>query len=157
MTLYARDVMTRDPVVLHPTDPAVRAARLLAERSIGALPVCDQEGRLLGVVSDADLLKPYTAEARARRRWWLDALAEGTDLAAEFLDYARGRSRSVAELMSREVETASEDTSAASLAEILSQPFAKRVFIVRDGRLVGVVTRRDLVRALATAPEALEE
>ncbi len=157
MSLTAGEIMTREVVSALPSDTVSTVARKLAERGIGGMPVCEADGTLLGVITDADLLKPFSTSAIARRRWWLDALAEGTDLAAEFKEYSRADHRTAAELMSRDVVTATEDTPASDLAEMLSEPFNKRVFILRGKQLVGVVTRQDLVRALAEGAEGLED
>jgi CBS domain-containing protein len=90
-----------------------------------------------------------------RRDWWLGLLAEGTDLAPEFLDYMRLDNRLARDLMTSPAITASEDTSGSEIADLLQHHHIKRVPIVKDGKVVGIVSRADLVRALARTPEAL--
>jgi CBS domain-containing protein len=82
-------------------------------------------------------------------------LAEGTELAPEFLDYVRLDKRRARDLMTRDVITATEGTSTAELADMLSRHRIKRVPILRDGKLVGIVSRADLVRVLARSPGGL--
>jgi len=90
-----------------------------------------------------------------RRAWWLGMLAEGTDLAPEFLDYLRVDRRHAKDLMIREVVSATEGTKLSEIADLMSRHRIKRVPILRDGKLVGVVSRGDIVRALARSPTAL--
>jgi len=90
-----------------------------------------------------------------RREWWLRHLADGTDLAPEFLNYVKGARTSARELMRTDVITATETTSTADVAELMMKHDIKRVPILRDGKLVGIVTRADLVKMIAHSPDAL--
>src|ERR1700751_5319563 len=89
MTIEAASIMTRKVVTVGPDDSVARVAAVLAEHEISAAPVCDKEGKLLGMLSEGDLMRPFGQENALRRAWWLGMLAEGTDLAPEFLDYLR--------------------------------------------------------------------
>jgi CBS domain-containing protein len=81
--------------------------------------------------------------------WWLEKLAEGEDLATEFLDYLKATDRPVREVMVSPVITVTADASAQAIAEILQQRHIKRVPVLRDGRLVGIISRADVIRALS--------
>jgi CBS domain-containing protein len=155
--LAASSIMTRKVVTARPTDTVSHVARLLADNAISAVPVCDDAGALLGMVSEGDLMRPFVESNVRRRAWWLTLLADGTDLAPEFLDYVRLDRHAVGDLMTRPVITADESAGVTDLAELLVQHRIKRLPIVRDGRLVGIVSRADVIRAIARSPDAVAE
>ena len=155
--LDASSIMTRSVVTAHPTDTVARVARLLSENAISAVPVCDDSGALLGMASEGDLMRPFVDSSVRRRAWWLTLLADGTDLAPEFLDYVRLDRHQVSDLMTRPVITATETASVTELAELMVMHRIKRLPIVRDGKLVGIVSRADVIRAIAQSPEAVVE
>lgn len=155
MTIDAASIMTRDVVTAGPEDTVARVAALLAEHEISAVPVCGKDGKLLGMLSEGDLMQPFGQENALRRAWWLGLLAEGTDLAPEFLDYVRLDRRRAKDLMKTDIVTATERSSAPEIADLLTKHRIKRVPIVRDGKLVGIVSRADLIRAMARSPNEL--
>lgn len=155
MTIDAASIMTRDVVTAGPDDTVARVAALLAEHEVSAVPVCDKDGKLLGMLSEGDLMRPFGQENALRRAWWLGLLAEGTDLAPEFLDYVRLDRRRAKDLMKTDIVTATERSSAPEIADLLTKHRIKRVPIVRDGKLVGIVSRADLIRAMARSPNEL--
>ena len=155
--LDASGIMTRNVVTAHPTDTVARVARLLSENAISAVPVCDDAGALLGMVSEGDLMRPFVNSSVKRRAWWLTLLADGTDLAPEFLEYVRLDRHQVRDLMTTPVITADASASVTELAEMMVQHRIKRVPIVRDGKLVGIVSRADVIRSIAQSPEAVVE
>jgi CBS domain-containing protein len=157
MTIDAASIMTRNVVTAGPEDTVARVAALLAEHDISAVPVCDKDGKLLGMLSEGDLMHPFGQENALRRAWWLGMLAEGTDLAPEFLDYVRLDQRRAKDLMKTDVVTASDRASAAEVADLLDKHKIKRVPILHDGKLVGIVSRADLIRAMARSPDALTD
>jgi CBS domain-containing protein len=150
--ITARDVMTKDVLTFPPDMLSKRAAKLLLERGISAAPVVDALGTPIGMVSENDLLM---REIGGRVRWsrWLELLAEGADQAQEFLSYLKTYDRPVREVMVAPVITVAEDASVEAIASTLQKHRIKRVPVLRDGRIVGIVTRADLVRALATNRE----
>lgn len=153
----AANVMTRDVLSVGPDDTVAEAAGKLAGRGISAAPVLDAGGRLLGIVSEGDLMRPFGRERQMHRAWWLNLLAEGTDLAPDFLEYMRLDRRRVRELMQTPVVTVTEDMSLPAIADLLERHHLKRVPVLRDGRVVGIVSRADIVRAVATAPVEIVE
>jgi CBS domain-containing protein len=154
MTITAASIMTRKVICAGPDDPVAKLARLLSDHRISAVPVCDAHGNLLGMVSEGDLMRPFGKANALKREWWLEMLAEGTDLAPAFLDYIKQDNRTAADLMTAPVITASEDTTLADLAELLSGHLIKRVPVLRGGKMTGIVSRSDIVRALAYSPDA---
>jgi CBS domain-containing protein len=155
MSLNAASIMTRNVVTVGPDATVAEVAALLAEHEISAVPVCGRDGTVLGMLSEGDLMRPFGAANEMRRAWWLGVLAEGTDLAPEFLEYIRADKRRAADLMTRDVVSAAKTTTAAEIADLIGIHHIKRVPILREGKLVGIVSRADLVRALAHSPSAL--
>jgi CBS domain-containing protein len=148
-SMNARDVMTPAVVSVSPETPTRRVAKLLLEKGISAMPVVDAGGAPIGMVSEGDLIGRDANKREARRDWWLEMLAEGTTLAREFLDHVKATDRPVREVMAAPVITVEEDTPVQVIAHLLEEHRIKRVPVVREGRIVGIVSRADLVRALA--------
>lgn len=154
MPLNAAAIMSRQVITAQLEDNVRVVAQLLTDHGISAVPVCDGQGHVAGMLSEGDLIKPFTAQNALHRDWWLSLLAEGSDLAPAFLDYIRLDRRCAADLMSKPVIAARETASLSELAQLLDQHRIKRVPILRDGKLVGIVSRADLVKAI---PEAVLE
>ncbi|MFZ5790345.1 MAG: CBS domain-containing protein [Pseudomonadota bacterium] len=147
--MNARDVMTREVVSVSPDMSARQVAELLLAKGISAVPVVDDNGAPIGMVSEGDLIGRAEAEREARRDWWLTLLAEGETLNPDFLASLRTGGRSVREIMSAPVVTVGEETDVVEIARLLAAHRIKRVPVVRDGRIVGIVSRADLLHALA--------
>jgi CBS domain-containing protein len=146
--MKAKDVMSSPVIGTRPESTVGEVAALLYERQISALPVL-QDGRLVGIVSEADLLHRYeigTEEAR-EGSWWSRLLA--TDRSIE--TYIRSHARRVADIMTREVVTVTPEATLAEVAALFEARRVKRVPVVEAGQVVGMVSRADLVRALARA------
>lgn len=155
MTLTAAEVMTHDVVTVRPDDTVAHVARLLCEHEISAVPVCDAAGHVLGMLSEGDLMRPFGQENALKRAWWLNVLAEGTELAPAFLDYLRLDQRRARDLMTASVISAGPDSTVGEIADLLARHRIKRVPVLRDGVLAGIVSRADVVRVLAEQPDAL--
>ena len=155
MSITAADIMTTNVKTVSPDASVAEVARVLSDNGISAAPVCDDQGKVIGMLSEGDLLRPVSHGSSVRRSWWLNLLAEGTDLAPQFADYIRLDNRRARDLMQTGVITAAEGTTAPELADLLTQHHIKRVPVLCDGKLVGIVSRADLVRAMARSPEAL--
>jgi len=146
--MQASDVMVREVVTVHADTPVAEAIRLLTERDISALPVVDEQDRLVGIISEADLLHRVELGTEKHRPWLLESLAAATTLAKEF---AKSHGKKVGEVMTTNVVSASEDTPLAEIAMLFERYRIKRVPIVRDGKVVGIVSRTNLIQALASA------
>jgi len=144
--MKAIDVMIRDVVTVTPDTEVSKAVSLLAQHDISALPVVDGD-ELVGIISEADLLHRTEIGTETHRPWWLEAITPASTLAEEF---AKSHGKKVSELMTENVITASEDDSLADLATLLERHRIKRVPIVKDGKLVGIVSRSNLIQALAS-------
>lgn len=157
MPLDAASLMSTEVITVTPDMSINQVARLMADRRISAVPVCEADGTLVGMLSEGDLLRPMTTEAETRRAWWLRMLAEGTALAPEFLDYVRVDRRRVRDLMVTDVISVTEQTPAQDVVALLIRHWIKRVPVLRDGKVVGIVARADLVGAMAGMRDALQE
>lgn len=155
MATTAGSIMTQTVVTAGPDDTVGALAALFTRHGISAVPVCEKDGTLLGIVSEGDLMRPFGEANQLRRDWWLGLLADGEQLAPDFLDYLRLDRRRARDLMTTNVVTATEDTSVERIADMLQSHRIKRVPILRDGKVVGVVSRADLIRALAHTPDVM--
>jgi len=151
--IRARDVMTSPVITVKATTTVKEVARLFLERRISATPVLDDQGKLVGIVSEGDLVHRSEISTERRRPWWLVLMAGDEGLAAE---YIRAHAKRVDDLMSRNVITAAPDTPLHEIAEMLEKYGIKRLPIVRDGQLVGIVSRANLVQAIATSGSKLD-
>jgi CBS domain-containing protein len=153
--MYAKDVMTTEVITVTPETTVQELARILSEKTISGAPVVDAGGNIVGVVTEGDLVRRAETgtERRAKRRrsWWLDSLAADEEAARE---YVKAHGRTVNDIMSRRVFSVGEDTDLAEIADMLMTHRIKRVPVVRDGKVVGIVSRANLVRALATTSAA---
>jgi len=146
--MKAVDVMVRDVVTVKPDDEVADAVRLLAEHDVSALPVVDDDENVVGVISEADLIHRPEIGTEKQRPWWLEAVTPASKLAGEF---AKSHGRRVEEVMSTDVVSASEDTPLGEIATLFERHRIKRVPILRGGRLVGIVSRSNLIQALASS------
>jgi CBS domain-containing protein len=152
MAMLARDLMTRTPLTLPPDAPLATVASIFAERGISGAPVVAQDGRLLGIVTEGDLIRRLSASAEEPRGWLAGFLAPAGRQAA---DFARVHGRTAQDVMSRHIHGVAEDAPISEVARLIEQHRIRRVPVLRDGVLVGIVSRADLLRALmAPAGEA---
>ena len=144
--MHAIDVMTSEVISVDENATVPAVAKLLAERGISAVPVVDKDNRVIGMVSEGDLLHRAETGTERRRSWWLEMMASTNKLAG---DYIKSHSGRVKDVMTRNVLSVTETTSVSDIAVLLETNRIKRVPVVRDGKLVGIVSRANLVRALA--------
>ncbi len=151
--MQARDVMV-SPVHTVKTDALIQdVAKLFLERRISAAPVVDDEGNLVGIISEGDLLHRAEIGTGRRHSWWLSLIADHQVFAAE---YIKEHAQHVRDVMTRNVITAAPDTPLDAVAAVLEKNAIKRVPIVENGQLVGVVSRANLIQALAADRKGLE-
>ena len=119
--------------------------------SAGA-PVVGEKGELVGIVSEGDLIRRPETGTSKRHSWWLELLSNERTLAAE---YVKSHSRKVADVMTSDVITAKPDTPLGEIAAMLERNRIKRVPIVEGGKIVGLVSRANILQALASATKKL--
>ncbi len=146
--MNARDVMTTHVITISPNATIQNVAELLLQNRISALPVLNQDGALVGIVSEGDLLRRSEVGTDRRRAWWLRMLIGQETLAAE---YVKSHAAKVADVMTKRVIVAEPMTPLSEIATLLERNSIKRVPIVENRRLVGIVTRANLVQAYAVA------
>jgi len=151
--MEAADVMVTNVVTVGPEASVQDVAQILLDARISGIPVVDRDGELVGVVSEGDLVRRAETGTGRRRPWWLALFTGREALAAEFV---REHSRRVADIMTREVVTATPDTPLSTIARLLERNAIKRLPIVQDGKVVGIVSRANLVQALASAGKKVE-
>src|SRR5580704_1962194 len=115
----AAEIITRFVVSVLPSATMTDIAKTLAQHAISGVPVCEADGRLVGIITEGDLVRPLMHSRERRRDWWLRHLADGTDLAPEFVNYVKAGHASARELMRPNVITATETTSVAEIAELM--------------------------------------
>ena len=148
MTIPAKSVMTTDIVTVSPETTVAETARRMLSHHVTAVPVVDPDNRPLGLVSEGDVMRHFGAQFQSKRAQWLRMLAEGETLAPEFLAEIRLNQHHVREIMHTAIISAGEEASLAELADLMLKHGIKRVPILRDGVLVGMVSRADVVRAV---------
>jgi CBS domain-containing protein len=141
------DIMTRDVITVAPKTPIHEAAKRLVDHGISGMPVVDESGALVGILSEGDLI--LRQKPRERIPWWRFFFANAEELARE---YQKSAGATVGEVMTREVISISPDLPVDAAAVVLDEHKVRRVPVVSGGRLVGVVSRGDLVKALSKAP-----
>jgi len=144
--LTVADVMTRDVISVSTATPVSEIAGALACRRISAVPVVGADGSLIGIVSEGDLIRRAEIGTQRRRSWWRRLIA---DIEAEATEYVRTHGRKARHVMTRQVVTATEDMTLAEAADTMDTQRLKRLPVVRGSRLVGIVSRSDLVKVVA--------
>ena len=145
--MQAQDVMTTVVATIDAGATVQEAAKLMLERRISALPVMDRKERVAGVISEGDLVRRTELGTGTARSWWLQLL---TDNAAQ--DYLKTHGTSVSDVMTRPAVSVRRATPLHEVARLMEKHRIKRVPVLEAGRLVGIVSRADLVRRLAMTP-----
>jgi CBS domain-containing protein len=138
--------MTRDPITVPGDTPVEKVAQLLLDNRISAAPVVGVDGRLEGIVSEGDLMRRPESGTEPHHSWWLRLITSPEDNVAEYL---KTHGLTAADVMTRDVVTVNGDETAGEIAQLLERRHIKRVPVVEDGKVVGIVSRADLLRALA--------
>ena len=144
--MKAGDVMTRDVISVEPDSSILHAIRLMLEKRISGLPVVTSKGTLVGIVTEGDFLRRLETGTQRERPRWLEFLLGPGRLSEE---YAHSHGRKVQEVMTTDVRTIVETTSLREAIEMMEKYGIKRLLVLRGSQLVGIVTRANLMRALA--------
>ncbi len=146
--MRAHQIMTRKLATVKADTPILEAANLMLQHHISGLPVVDEIGRLIGIVSEGDFMRRVEIGTQGPRVRWLDFLM-GAGKSA--VDFVREHGRKVGEIMTRDgLFTVTEDTPLEDLVRLMERQHVKRLPVVRGDTLVGIVTRSDLLRAVAS-------
>jgi CBS domain-containing protein len=147
MTMQVRDVMTKDVITVAPDEAILKAVRLMLQNRISGLPVVDKEGALVGIVTEGDFLRRSELGTQRRRPKWLEFIVGPGRLAEE---YVHTSGRKVEEVMTLDPCVAGEADSLEKVVELMQRRHVKRLPVMRSGRMVGIVSRANLMHALAS-------
>lgn len=149
--MQAKDIMTTTVVTVRPDATVREIAKLLLERRISAVPVVDPDSRLLGMVSEGDLMRRPETGTERHLSWWLSLLASPEERA---IVYVKSHGGYASDVMTRGVISVSEEASIEDIAELLEKHRVKRVPVLRNGKLLGIVSRADLLHGLVARKAA---
>lgn len=145
--MQARDIMTVNVISVTEDTPVHEVVSLLLQHRISAVPVVDQGRKVIGIVSEGDLLRPEgDTRSRIERPWWLEAVFAG-----KTVEFDKSHGRKVGAVMTRDVFTVEPEMQATEIAGLLERHHIKRVPVVDGGKLVGIVSRANLLHGLAGA------
>jgi CBS domain-containing protein len=147
--MNAGDVMTRNVVTVTPETMVADLVTILLTRNFSGVPVVDFDGKLVGIVTEADLIRRSELGTERKRGGWL-AFFTATSTMAQ--DYVRSHATKVGDLMTPEVVAVTRDASLAEIADLMEERHVRRVPVTEDGRVVGIVSRANLLRAWASLP-----
>ena len=148
--MKARDVMTTTVISVAAEASVEDATNLMLTYRISGLPVTDAGEKLVGLISEGDLMRRVQDENGPRRSWWIQLFGNIDQSPEEFV---KARSRRVSDVMTRQVVSVDEDTSVGEIARLIEKHRIKRVPITRDGKTVGIVSRANLLHALSVIDE----
>jgi CBS domain-containing protein len=139
--------MVRAVVTASPETTVDALAKLMINLRISGVPVLDKDGQLVGVVSEGDLLRRVETGTERHRPRWSEPFSSNSRLAAE---YVKSHAKRVADIMTPEVFSVEEMATLGEIADLLEAKKIKRVPVVHDGKIVGIVSRADLLKVLAS-------
>ena len=151
--MKAHDVMTWGAITVEPEASVARAVRLMLQNNISGLPVIDSKGELVGMVTEGDFLRRGELGTQRQRPRWLEFLLGPGRLAAE---YVQAAGQKVAQVMTPEVKTITPETPLEEVVRLMEHHRVKRLPVVQDGKLVGIVSRADLLHALGSVARDLK-
>ncbi len=150
-----RDIMTKDVVIAHPDDTIKKVIKELAEHDISGLPVIDDKNKVIGIISEKDILKALKTESRTLSMIFPSSHALGMDF-EESVNYRELKDAlkelhnlKIEKIMNKNVITVSEDITGAEVANIMVKNNINRIPVVKNDKLVGIVTRGDIIRGLS--------
>ncbi|MBT3915939.1 MAG: CBS domain-containing protein [Rhodospirillaceae bacterium] len=149
--MFAKDIMTVNVITVDPDAPINEIAKLLIERRISAAPVVDKDNKLIGIVSEGDLVHRIRGDHQGSRSWWLSLIGDPQD---EPQEYIRSHGKTAKDVMTKDVATITEFTSVSEIAETLEVQRIKRAPVVDNGKLVGIVSRANIIQALVAQKDA---
>jgi len=145
--MQVRDVMTPNVISIADGETILKAASVMLQNRISGLPVIDKDGELVGIVTEGDFLRRGELGTQRRRPKWLEFIVGPGRLAEE---YVHSAGRKVDEIMTTDPVTASEGDTLETVVDLMERRHVKRLPVVKDGRVVGIVSRANLMHALAS-------
>lgn len=145
--MQVRDVMTRNVISVKADESILTAARLMLQNRISGLPVVDASGAPIGIVTEGDFLRRGELGTTKRRPRWVEFVLGPGRLAEEYVQQSGKR---VSEVMTRDLHTVSEDDSLNDVVTLMEHYRVKRLPVLRNGKLVGIISRANLLHALAS-------
>jgi CBS domain-containing protein len=149
--MRASDIMTTKVVTVSPDMKVDEIARVLLEKGISAVPVADENGNVVGIVSEGDLLRRHENQTERKHSSWLSLFTSSDDEARE---YAKTHGMTAAQVMSDSLVSVTEETLVGEIAQLLEKRRIKRVPVITNGKLVGIVSRANLLHGLAAAKDS---
>jgi CBS-domain-containing membrane protein len=149
--MKAADVMATNVITVRPDTPVATIAEVLLANRISAVPVVNDKDVLVGIVSEGDLIHRVEAGTERHRSWWLELLTGKEILAHEFV---KSHARKAADVMTHKVVSVQPDTPLGDIASLLEKHRIKRVPVVVNGKIAGIVSRANLVQALVSLDQA---
>jgi CBS-domain-containing membrane protein len=150
--MQVKDIMTINVISIGADESVAKAASLMLQNRISGLPVVDTEGELVGMVTEGDFLRRRELGTQRRRPKWLEFIVGPGKLAE---DYVRTSGRKVEDIMTPDPWTISEDDTLEAIVEMMERHHIKRLPVTQGGRMVGIVSRANLMHALATVARDL--
>lgn len=148
------DVMSRDPIVVRPETPLNEAIQILAERHISGLPVVDDVGKLVGIISETDLMWQETGVTPPAYIMFLDSVIYLKNPATYERDLHKALGQTVGEVMSKNPITISSDKTLREAATIMHDRSVHRLPVLdTTGQVIGILTRGDIIRAMAASQD----
>ena len=144
--MRAKDIMTPNVITVRNDVPVSDVAALLLEKNVSAVPVVGEDGRLSGIVSEGDLMRRLSEGADDDRPWWLKMMATNVGSANDFI---KSHGRVAGDVMTRNVVSVSEDDELNEVAHVLEANRIKRVPVVNEGRVVGIISRSNMLQVIA--------
>jgi len=147
MTMRVKDVMTPNVICIGADEAVLKAARLMLQNRISGLPVVDKEGELVGMVTEGDFLRRGELGTQRQRPKWLEFIVGPGKLAQE---YTHSSGRKVEDIMTPDPWTIGQDETLEAVVDTMERHHVKRLPVTRSGRMVGIVSRANLMHALAS-------
>ncbi len=145
--MQVKDVMTPNVICIGADEPVLKAARLMLQNRFSGLPVIDKDGELVGIVTEGDFLRRSELGTQRQRPKWLEFIVGPGKLAQEF---THSSGRKVEEIMTPDPRTIGEDETLEAVVETMERHHVKRLPVTRGGRVVGIISRANLMHALAS-------
>jgi CBS domain-containing protein len=153
LVMKAANIMTHNVISVRPETTILQAADLMLQHRISGLPVVDSDGHVVGIVTEGDFLRRVETDTQPQRPRWVQFLLGPGRLAEE---YVRSSSRKIEDVMTQPVHTIGEGMPLSDVVELMEHHRIKRLPVLRDHKLVGIVSRANLLHALASLAREIE-